>query len=146
MSAASGIGRAVAERLSADGATVVGFDRQAGGPDGIAVIEGDVIRSAIHLPGKSDPRSAGKALVLGKLTIAGDLRESRVLAGYTGDGLPANADVRIGKVTVDGDFVATHTVGLEEWAAHVAEVDWEVVERATGLARAQVEELAAMVG
>ena len=38
------------------------------------------------------------------------LRESRVLAGYTGDGLPANADVRVGKVTIEGDFAASNVV------------------------------------
>jgi formate dehydrogenase major subunit len=46
--------------------------------------------------------------------------------------------------TVDHDFVAKHTVGFEQWAAHVAELDWDVVRRATGLTRAQVEEAAAM--
>ena len=40
--AASGIGRAVAERLAADGTTVVGFDRRPEGPDGVEVLEGDV--------------------------------------------------------------------------------------------------------
>ena len=46
---------------------------------------------------------------------------------------------------VDHDFVANHTTGFEEWAAHVAEVDWEVVESASGLSRAQIEELAGML-
>jgi NAD(P)-dependent dehydrogenase (short-subunit alcohol dehydrogenase family) len=40
--AASGIGRAVAERLQADDTTVVGFDRRPEGPDGVEVLEGDV--------------------------------------------------------------------------------------------------------
>jgi meso-butanediol dehydrogenase / (S,S)-butanediol dehydrogenase / diacetyl reductase len=40
--AASGIGWAVAGRLQADGATVVGFDRRPEGPDGVVVLEGDV--------------------------------------------------------------------------------------------------------
>jgi meso-butanediol dehydrogenase / (S,S)-butanediol dehydrogenase / diacetyl reductase len=39
---ASGIGRAVAERLEADGATVVGLDLRAEGPDGVEVVAGDV--------------------------------------------------------------------------------------------------------
>jgi meso-butanediol dehydrogenase / (S,S)-butanediol dehydrogenase / diacetyl reductase len=39
---ASGIGRAVAERLVADGATVVGLDLRAEGPDGVEVVAGDV--------------------------------------------------------------------------------------------------------
>jgi meso-butanediol dehydrogenase/(S,S)-butanediol dehydrogenase/diacetyl reductase len=40
--AASGIGRAVAERMQADDTTVVGFDRRPEGPDGVEVLEGDV--------------------------------------------------------------------------------------------------------
>lgn len=39
---ASGIGRAVAERLAADGATVVGLDLRADGPAGVEVVAGDV--------------------------------------------------------------------------------------------------------
>jgi len=46
---------------------------------------------------------------------------------------------------VDHEFVADHTTGFDEWAAHVAQVDWEVVERASGLSRGQVEELAVML-
>jgi meso-butanediol dehydrogenase/(S,S)-butanediol dehydrogenase/diacetyl reductase len=39
---ASGIGRAVAERLAADDRTVVGLDLRADGPDGVEVVVGDV--------------------------------------------------------------------------------------------------------
>jgi molybdopterin-dependent oxidoreductase alpha subunit len=45
---------------------------------------------------------------------------------------------------VDHDFVARHTTGFEDWAAHVRGLDWDVVRRATGLTREQVEEAAAM--
>jgi len=45
---------------------------------------------------------------------------------------------------VDEDFVRRHTVGFEEWSEHVSAVDWAVVERATSLSRAQVEEAARM--
>jgi molybdopterin-dependent oxidoreductase alpha subunit len=45
---------------------------------------------------------------------------------------------------VDHDFVARHTTGFEEWAAHVKGLDWDLVRRATGLTREQVEEAAAM--
>ena len=45
---------------------------------------------------------------------------------------------------VDEDFVNGHTVGYDAWAAHVAEVDWAAVERATGLDRALIEEAAGM--
>ncbi|MBR7744008.1 FdhF/YdeP family oxidoreductase [Phycicoccus sp. BSK3Z-2] len=43
---------------------------------------------------------------------------------------------------VDEDFLARHTNGLEEYRAHVADLDWDVVLRATGLPREQIEELA----
>jgi meso-butanediol dehydrogenase/(S,S)-butanediol dehydrogenase/diacetyl reductase len=39
---ASGIGRAVAERLAVDGRTVVGLDLRSDGPDGVEVVVGDV--------------------------------------------------------------------------------------------------------
>lgn len=45
---------------------------------------------------------------------------------------------------VDRDFVEQHTVGFEEWAAHVRALDWDAVRRATGLTREQIEEAAAM--
>jgi molybdopterin-dependent oxidoreductase alpha subunit len=43
---------------------------------------------------------------------------------------------------VDHDFLATHTAGFEAYAAHVADLDWDAVERATGLTRAQITEAA----
>ena len=46
---------------------------------------------------------------------------------------------------VDPDFIEHHTTGYDEWAAHVVQVDWEVVEQASGLSRAQIEELAVML-
>lgn len=45
---------------------------------------------------------------------------------------------------VDHEFVERHTVGFEEWAAHLAALDWDVVRRATGLSREQIEEAARM--
>jgi formate dehydrogenase major subunit len=45
---------------------------------------------------------------------------------------------------VDHDFVAHHTAGFDAWAEHLADLDWDVVERATGLSRAQVVEAAEM--
>ncbi len=45
---------------------------------------------------------------------------------------------------VDWDFVEQHTVGFEEWAAHVRLLDWDVVAEATGLTRAQIEQAAQM--
>ncbi len=46
---------------------------------------------------------------------------------------------------VDHDFVANHTHGFEEWAAHLAHVDWAEIERASGLTRAQIEEAGEML-
>ena len=43
---------------------------------------------------------------------------------------------------LDETFIERHTVGFEEWAAHVRDLDWAQVERATGLERPQIEELA----
>ncbi|CAB4706482.1 MAG: FdhF/YdeP family oxidoreductase [Actinobacteria bacterium] len=45
---------------------------------------------------------------------------------------------------VDHDFVASHTHGFEEYAAHLAELDWEAVLRATGLERDLIEQAARM--
>ena len=46
--------------------------------------------------------------------------------------------------SVDRDFVDRHTVGFDEWARHVKDVDWAAVERATGLPRDQIEKAAQM--
>ncbi|WP_139977698.1 FdhF/YdeP family oxidoreductase [Nocardioides litoris] len=46
------------------------------------------------------------------------------------------------KDAIDHDFVEHHTHGFEAWAEHARAVDWAEVEKASGLARAQVEELA----
>ncbi|MCW2812665.1 MAG: FdhF/YdeP family oxidoreductase [Nocardioides sp.] len=46
---------------------------------------------------------------------------------------------------IDHDFVRQHTHGFDAWAEHIAGLDWAEVERASGLSRAQVEELGAML-
>lgn len=46
---------------------------------------------------------------------------------------------------VDHEFVAAHTEGYAAWRAHVAGVDWDVVDRATGLERDQIVAAARMV-
>lgn len=43
---------------------------------------------------------------------------------------------------LDHDFLATHATGFEDYAAHVADLDWDTVERSTGLTRAQITEAA----
>lgn len=45
---------------------------------------------------------------------------------------------------IDRDFVERYTVGFDEWAAHLKDLDWDTVVRATGLTREQVTEAAAM--
>ena len=45
---------------------------------------------------------------------------------------------------VDWDFVEQSTVGFAEWAAHVRQVDWDVVTASTGLTRDQIEQAAQM--
>jgi formate dehydrogenase major subunit len=46
---------------------------------------------------------------------------------------------------VDHEFVEAHTVGFDAWAAHLGEIDWDVVRRATDLTKEQVVELAEML-
>jgi formate dehydrogenase major subunit len=46
---------------------------------------------------------------------------------------------------LDHDFLAEHATGFEEYAAHVADLDWDKVEASTGLTRDQVTEAARMV-
>ena len=46
---------------------------------------------------------------------------------------------------IDHDFVRTHTHGFDAWVEHISQLDWAEVERASGLSRAQVEELGQML-
>ncbi len=46
---------------------------------------------------------------------------------------------------LDHAFVEQYTAGFAAWRAHVAAVDWEVVERVTGLSRAQITEAAELL-
>ena len=46
---------------------------------------------------------------------------------------------------IDRDFVERHTHGFEEWAAHIRDLDWDAVDRATGLDREQIREAAEML-
>ncbi|MEV7397208.1 FdhF/YdeP family oxidoreductase [Aeromicrobium sp. NPDC092404] len=46
---------------------------------------------------------------------------------------------------LDHDFLDKHTQGFEEWAQHVREVDWQLVESATGLTRSQITTAAEMI-
>ena len=42
---------------------------------------------------------------------------------------------------VDRSFIEQHTSGYDAYASHVAELDWPTVEKATGLTRAEIEQL-----
>ena len=46
---------------------------------------------------------------------------------------------------IDHDFVERHGDGFDEWAAHIRELDWGAVDRATGLDRALIREAAEML-
>ncbi|MCW2801202.1 MAG: hypothetical protein JWQ70_2674 [Aeromicrobium sp.] len=46
---------------------------------------------------------------------------------------------------LDHEFIEAHTTGVAEWAEHVHDVDWTVVEAATGLSAAQITEAAQMI-
>ncbi len=43
---------------------------------------------------------------------------------------------------LDHDFLATHTVGFDQYVAHLTTLDWAKVEESTGLTRAQITEAA----
>ena len=46
--------------------------------------------------------------------------------------------------TPDQDFIETHTSGLDQLKAHVAALEWPALEEASGIARAEMYELAAL--
>jgi molybdopterin-dependent oxidoreductase alpha subunit len=46
---------------------------------------------------------------------------------------------------LDHDFIAEHTVGFEQWASGVRDLDWSAVLEATGLSREQIVEAAEML-
>ncbi|MBF4162489.1 FdhF/YdeP family oxidoreductase [Nocardioides acrostichi] len=46
---------------------------------------------------------------------------------------------------VDSSFVAHYTHGYDDYVAHLGDLDWDAVGRATGLSRAQVEQAAQMI-
>ena len=46
---------------------------------------------------------------------------------------------------VDRDFIERHTAGYDDYVAGLADLDWDLVERATGLSRAQIEEAVDMI-
>jgi molybdopterin-dependent oxidoreductase alpha subunit len=46
---------------------------------------------------------------------------------------------------LDHDFIKRYACGFEDWAAHVAAIDWDLVETTTGLSRQQITEAAQLL-
>ncbi len=134
----------------------------------------ELIVVAGHNPGTNHPRmlsalekakrNGGRILAINPLREAGLVRfkNPQNPSGVVGRGtdladlhLPirVNGDLAlfqaIGSLLLEGgcvdrDFVEQHTVGFEEYAAHLGALDWDAVLRATGLSREQIEEAAGM--
>lgn len=139
------------------------------------VYQADLILIAGQNPGTNHPRMlsaleiakrrGAKIIAVNPLREAGlhNFRNPQVPRGIVGKGteiadlhLPIriNGDLAffqaVGSLLVewdalDHDFIERHSTGFEEWAAHVAAVDWETVEKATDLSRAQITEAAEMI-
>ncbi|GAB2519053.1 FdhF/YdeP family oxidoreductase [Nocardiopsis aegyptia] len=75
-----------------------------------------------------------------QIRIGGDLALLRALTGL----LVLAEDAAPGTV-LDRDFIEAHTHGFDEFARGARHIDWAATERATGLARAQVERIARML-
>ncbi len=110
-------------------------------------------------------RSGAKILAINPLREAGlvNFRNPQKVRGWVGNGtdladlhLPVriNGDLAlfqgiaahlVSVDAIDRDFVEEHTVGLEALVAHLAQIDWAEIERASGLSRAQIEEAAEML-
>jgi len=73
------------------------------------------------------------------LRINGDLALFQAIGA-----LLLQAEDRAPGTVLDHDFIERHTVGFEQWAAHVRGLDWDEVQRATGLTRSLIEEAAQM--
>ena len=71
-----------------------------------------------------------------KIKIGGDLALFQMLNRL----LLESEDQAPGSV-LDRDFIAAHTSGFDEFAEHVRQVEWADVLEATGLTRAEIEEL-----
>ncbi|WP_374999993.1 FdhF/YdeP family oxidoreductase [Aeromicrobium sp. CTD01-1L150] len=139
------------------------------------VYEADLILIAGQNPGTNHPRMlsaleiakrrGAKIIAVNPLMEAGlhTFRNPQKPRGIVGKGttiadvhLPIrlNGDLAlfqaIGSLLVEWDaldheFIEQHTTGFEQWAEHVRDVDWETVEQATSLTRAQVTEVAQMI-
>jgi hypothetical protein len=64
----------------------------------------------IQAAGNPAPASIEDALAIASVTIGGTVKNARILAGYNPAGSATNADVQIGRVRVDGDWIASDVV------------------------------------
>ncbi len=139
------------------------------------VYEADLILIAGQNPGTNHPRMlsaleiakrrGAKVIAVNPLREAGlhNFRNPQVPRGIVGKGtditdlhlpIKINGDLAffqaVGSLLVewdalDHDFIERHTTGFEQWAQHVASVDWAQVEQASGLTRAQITQAAEMI-
>jgi molybdopterin-dependent oxidoreductase alpha subunit len=139
------------------------------------VYEADLILIAGQNPGTNHPRMlsaleiakrrGAKIIAVNPLREAGlhNFRNPQVPRGIVGKGtniadlhlpIKINGDLAffqaIGSLLVewdalDHDFIDRHTTGFEQWAQHVAAVDWAQVEHASGLSREQITQAAEMI-
>ncbi|WP_328467617.1 FdhF/YdeP family oxidoreductase [Actinoplanes sp. NBC_00393] len=110
-------------------------------------------------------RDGAKILAINPLPEAGLLRfdNPQKVRGMAGHGtaladrllrIRSNGDLALWQAighlllrrgVADREFIESSTVGFEAWASHLAEIDREKVERATGLAWAEIEAAADML-
>jgi hypothetical protein len=63
----------------------------------------------------SEPTAITARTRIDSLVIGGDVENARILVGYNRDEDPVNADARIGKVTVKGNWIASSLVaGIDD--------------------------------
>ncbi len=61
--------------------------------------------SAVGVVGVS---KQSQSVALKQVNVGGDVLNAQVLAGFRRDGTPVNADASIGKINVDGDWIASN--------------------------------------
>ena len=126
-------------------------------------------------PGTSHPRmlsalevakrNGAKIIAVNPLREAGfiNFRNPQKLRGLVGKGtdladlhlpIKINGDLALFQAwgallvqwdALDHEFIDTYTHGFDGWRAHLAAIDWDVVEATTGLSRAQITESAQML-
>ncbi|ANY10157.1 hypothetical protein AFB00_18075 [Pseudonocardia sp. HH130630-07] len=115
--------------------------------DGATIVAINPLREAGLLRFDNPQKPAG---LLGNGTELADhylqIRSNGDLAFWQAVGhlLLAAEDEAPGTV-IDRDFVDGHSVGYEQWAAHVRDLDWDAVLAATGLTRAEIEQVARLI-